>query len=98
IGCGDDDYGPYDVIGLSCRSEVDCAPGAECRGGGDFPDGTCTLPCNGHLDCPRFSSCVDTGGGLCLVACVNDADCRPKYKCKPKHDRDSNGDSFVCIK
>jgi hypothetical protein len=98
LGCGDDDHGPYELIGSSCRTAADCHPGLDCRRGGDFPDGTCTLPCTSHLDCPRYSACVDTGGGLCLVSCADDSFCRDKYKCKDKNDEDGNGKSLVCIK
>jgi hypothetical protein len=98
LGCGDDDYGPYNLVGSICRSDIDCAPGVQCRRGGDFPDGTCTLPCTSHVDCPRYSACVDTGGGLCLVSCSNDSFCREKYKCKDKNDRDGVGKSLICIK
>jgi hypothetical protein len=98
LGCGDDDYGPYNSIGSGCRTAADCQPGAECQRGGDFPDGTCTLPCRSHLECPRYSACVDTGGGLCLISCSNDSFCREKYKCKDKNDEDGSGKSLVCIK
>src|SRR5689334_16632876 len=98
LGCGDDDYGPYTVVGEACRADIDCAPGADCLRGGDFPEGTCSLPCNTHFDCTPGTACIDTQGGVCLVACGNDSYCRPGYKCKSKHDRDGVGDSLVCIK
>jgi hypothetical protein len=98
VGCGDDDYGPYEIVGGQCRSNAECAPGADCQRGGDFPDGTCTLPCNSHIDCTAGTACIDTQGGICLVACANDSYCRAGYKCKTKHDRDGRGDSLVCIK
>jgi len=98
LGCGDDDYGPYNVVGSACRTDLDCAPGADCRRGGDFPDGTCTLPCNSDLDCPRYSACIENAGSLCLISCSSDAHCRDKYKCKDKNNRDNTGKSLVCIK
>lgn len=98
LGCGDDDFGPYEVVGGACRSDLDCAPGAQCQRGGAFPDGTCTLPCNSHLDCPAVSACVEESGGVCLVACANDSYCREKYKCKDRRDGDGIGSSLVCIK
>jgi hypothetical protein len=97
-GCGDDDYAPYAIVGGACRGNIDCAPGADCQRGGDFPDGTCTLPCNSHLDCISGSACIDTQGGICLVACADNSYCRPGYKCKTKDDRDRRGKSLVCIK
>ena len=98
VSCGDDVYGPYNLVGSACRTALDCAPGAECRGGGDFPDGTCTLRCSSHVQCPRYSACVDTAGGLCLVSCSSDSFCREKYKCKDKQNQDGIGSSLVCIK
>ena len=98
LACGDDDAGPYEVVGSACGSDLDCAPGAECARGGDFPDGTCTLRCNSHADCPPVSACSDKTGGVCLVACSSDAYCREKYKCKDVKDRDGIGNSLVCIK
>src|SRR5262245_26017825 len=70
--CGDADYGPYAIVGGACRDAFDCAPGAQCERGGDFPEGTCTLPCRDHLDCPRGTACVDVHGGMCLIACGSD--------------------------
>lgn len=96
--CGDDDFGPYQTLGLSCRTALDCGPGVECERGGDFPDGTCTFSCRDHLDCAPGTACADVHGGLCLIACANDSYCRPGYKCKSKHDRDGNNESLVCIK
>jgi hypothetical protein len=98
LACGDDDFGPYAIVGGACRSDIDCAPGASCQRGGDFPSGTCTLPCATHFDCTNGTACIDIQGGICLVACANDSYCRAGYKCKSKHDRDGNGDSPVCIK
>ena len=96
--CGDDDFAPYQTVGLSCGSALDCGPGVDCERGGDFPDGTCTFECRNHLDCAPGTACTDVHGGLCLVACANESYCRSGYKCKSKHDRDGNGDSLVCIK
>lgn len=96
--CGDDDYGPYAIVGGACRGDLDCAPGVRCEEGGDFPDGTCALPCSDHLDCPHGTACVDEKGGVCLVACTSDLHCRPRYRCKANDDRDGRGESYVCIK
>lgn len=98
LSCGDDDFAPYSIVGGACRFDGDCAPGARCERGGDFPDGTCTLPCNNHLDCVEGTACIDTQGGICLVSCAYDSYCRLEYKCKDKKDRDGRGSSLVCIK
>lgn len=96
--CGDDEFvGPYGLVGGPCGSDFDCAPGIRCERGGEFPQGTCTLPCRGHYDCPIGTACVDVKGGVCLVACLRPFDCRPGYDCKAKDNRDGPGDAFVCI-
>jgi hypothetical protein len=96
IGCGDDDA-PYTIIGAPCRGELDCAPGVFCETGGDFPDGTCALPCRGHFDCPSNTACVDVKGGVCLPRCNNTLQCRPRYECDDRKNRDGAGASLVCI-
>jgi len=96
--CGDDDYAPYAIVGAACRSDFDCAPGVSCETGGDFPDGTCALPCRGHFDCPGNTACIDVKGGVCLPRCNNTLQCRPRYECKDRKDRDGDGQSLICIK
>ena len=96
--CGDDDAGPYEFVGSSCRDDFDCAPGIDCETGGDFPDGTCTVSCRDHFDCPRGAACVDVHGGVCLVACGSDTFCRREYRCRLRHNEGENGESRVCIK
>jgi hypothetical protein len=97
FGCGDDDYGPYNYLGGPCRNEFDCAPGVRCQGGGDFPDGTCALPCRDYRDCPQGTACADVHGGLCLVRCANELQCRPGYRCRDRNDRNSDTSSLVCM-
>ena len=101
--CGDDDdeylvstVGP--LVGGPCTDILDCVSGAFCAEGGDFPDGTCTVPCDDHNECPGPSLCVDREGGACLLACYRDADCRHGYKCKNVRDRARGSDSRVCLK
>jgi hypothetical protein len=102
-GCGDDEddfyvsnYGP--TVGGPCRDIVDCTSRSFCADGADFPEGTCTLPCDDHDECPGPSSCVDKEGGACLLACTRDSDCRGGYKCKDVNDRRGGAKSLVCIK
>ena len=97
VACGDDDFAPYEYLGHACRDDFDCAPGVDCETGGDFPEGTGTLPCRGHFDGPRGTACVDVRGGLCLVYCSNELHCRDRYDCKERDDRDNGGESQVCI-
>jgi hypothetical protein len=96
--CGDDDHGPYTIVGGACLDDYDCLPGVECERGGSFPDGTCTLPCRTHRDCPNGTSCVNAAGGVCLVSCASDLHCRPRYSCKARDNRGDRGVSLVCIR
>lgn len=103
LGCGDDDErylvsvdGP--VVGGPCTDILDCASRSFCAKGADFPQGTCTQPCDDHDDCPGASLCVDKEGGACLLACSRDSDCRGGYRCKDIDDRGGAGKSPVCIK
>jgi hypothetical protein len=108
LGCGDDENdflvgwnGP--LVGGPCLNEFDCMSGGFCPGGqtlrdGDYPGGTCTVPCNEHDDCPATTACIDDHGGICLLQCFVNDDCRPGYKCKERDDRSRPGKSLVCIK
>lgn len=101
-GCGDDEgdlvniYGP--LVGGPCTDILDCVSGSFCARGGDFPEGTCTVPCRDHYDCPGASACVDKEDGACLLACARDSDCRGGYRCKDIDDERGGGKSRVCIK
>lgn len=100
--CDDDDdysvsiYGP--LVGGPCTNILDCHSGSFCADGPDFPEGTCTVPCDDHDECPGPSLCIDREGGACLLACARDSDCRGGYKCKDVDDRARNGKSRVCVK
>jgi hypothetical protein len=100
--CDDDEdydvsiYGP--LVGGPCLDVLDCRSRSFCADGSDFPEGTCTLPCDDHDECPGPSLCIDREGGACLLACVRDSDCRGGYKCKDVDDRAGDGKSMVCIK
>lgn len=95
-GCGDDDVGlDGDGVGGACQDERDCA--YRCQEGGDFPHGTCTVPCNVDDDCPIGTYCIDKEGGICLLGCEHPEDCRDEYTCKGEDNRGHGGDSLVCI-
>jgi len=101
--CGDDDdeylvsnYGP--LVGGPCLDSLDCVSGSFCADSSDFPDGTCTAPCDDHGDCPGPSLCIERERGACLLFCRDDRDCRRDYKCKEVKDQRGNGRSRVCIK
>lgn len=102
VGCDDDDeyevsiYGP--LVGGPCTDSLDCRSRSFCATKADFPEGTCTVPCDDHDECPGPSLCIDREDGVCLLACVRDSDCRGGYKCKEVDDRAGSGKSMVCIK
>ena len=86
------------TVGGPCINNLDCSSGSFCAEGGDYPEGTCTLPCDDHGDCPSGTACVDRLNGVCLLECNRDSDCRGGYSCKERKDEGDNGDSLVCIK
>jgi hypothetical protein len=101
-GCDDDDeylvsvYGP--LVGGPCTDDLDCHSGSFCADSSDFPEGTCTVPCDDHNECPGPSLCIARERGACLLACTRDSDCRGGYQCKDIDDQAGSGKSMVCIK
>lgn len=95
--CGDDDAVGLDGdrVGGACRDSNDCE--YRCQEGGDFPDGTCTLPCNVDDDCPLGTYCVHKEEGICLLGCEHPTDCRDGYTCKGVDNNGTDGESLVCI-
>jgi hypothetical protein len=83
------------TVGGPCVDQRDCE--FRCQLGGDFPQGTCVVPCNTDDDCPSDTHCINTDGGICLLACSVPADCRGGYNCEGKENRGHGGDSLVCI-
>jgi hypothetical protein len=103
LACDDDErrgfVGPQGpTVGGPCVNNLDCSSGSFCAEGGDFPEGTCTLPCDSHGDCPGATACIDRLDGVCLLECSRDSDCRGGYACKERNDLTDTGDSLVCIK
>jgi hypothetical protein len=100
--CGDDDnfgVGPFSpLVGGPCTDDLDCVSGAFCLRGGDFPQGTCTVACRSHADCPLGAACIDEEHGVCLPECIAELDCRGGYDCKERDDRNDPGKSRVCIR
>lgn len=71
-GCGiDSDVSRQ--IGARCEATDDCDD--RCLRGDDYPDGFCSRSCLVDADCPDGTACVDDDGGVCLVACPDDAAC-----------------------
>ena len=93
---GDDDVGwEGTLVGGPCEGDEDCD--GECARGDDFPDGTCTVFCDGDEDCPAGTSCIDREDGICLLACELPDDCPRGYGCEGVENRGHGGDSLVCI-
>jgi len=87
------------LVGGPCAYHQDCAAGSTCLLDGDFPGGTCSVPCSAaYPDCPEGSSCVKAEGGHCLLACARPPDCRPGYTCKGKQPIVGGGEVLVCIR
>ncbi len=86
--CGHDDDIGWDgaLVGGACDSDSHCHE--RCQRGRGFPHGTCTVDCRDDGDCPGGAVCVDRAGGICLLACEFDSDCRDDYEC---HDVDREG-------
>lgn len=97
VAChGGGDVGPDGgLVGGACRDGRDCAE--RCVGGGDFPDGTCTVDCRDDRDCPDGTLCIDVEGGVCLLGCRYHEDCRPPYECKDRDREGAGGREAVCI-
>jgi hypothetical protein len=97
IGCygdvGNDGY----YVGGACRDDLDCSRDSRCVRGSRFPDGTCTVSCRDDFDCPRGTACIDREGGICLLLCDRDRDCRHRYDCKSQSRRGHSGSERVCI-
>jgi hypothetical protein len=83
------------LVGGPCATDRDCAE--LCARGGDFPGGTCTVPCLDDRDCPSDTACIDKEGGICLLLCHFDTDCRPGYECEDESRRGASGKATVCI-
>lgn len=60
-------------LGARCQAHDDCDD--VCLPDPEFPDGFCSVNCNGAIDCPGRSTCVAIGQGVCLYRCGEDAEC-----------------------
>ena len=93
---GAGDVGPDGgLVGGACRDDHDCAE--RCVDGGDFPDGTCTVNCRDDRDCPDGTWCIDVKGGVCLLGCGRNDDCRGGYDCHDREREGAGGREAVCI-
>ena len=60
-------------LGAQCTDKDDCDE--RCLRGAEYPDGLCSIACNGDDDCPSDARCVDIEGGVCLFRCGEPQDC-----------------------
>ncbi len=94
--CGEDEVGNEShLVGAACDHNPDCDD--RCVGGGNFPNGTCTVDCAHDEDCPAGSHCIDTAGGVCLLSCESDHDCRSGYACRDRDRQGHPGEAPVCF-
>lgn len=85
------------LIGGGCVDDLSCTSGAFCLVGREFPEGTCTVPCDDDDDCRGSSACVERLAGVCLLRCEDDEDCgRPDYVCRALTRRGATGVARVC--
>ena len=86
-----------EVVGGPCERDEDCSGDSRCIQDGDFPDGTCSIDCTDHSECPDQTACVQEAGGVCLLRCNSDSDCREDYDCEDVDNVSGGGESEVCI-
>ena len=103
-GCGDSGVGgtasiDSTLVGGPCMNGSDCDEGL-CQMGNLYPGGMCTLSCGNSGQCPSNSTCAELEGGwVCMVNCVETAECRTQWSCEPVIVAGTNGGSMatVCI-
>lgn len=69
-------------LGARCEVHDDCDD--VCLPDPEFPDGFCSVDCNGPAVCPPRSVCGDIGQGACLFRCIEQLDCEflgPGWQC-----------------
>jgi hypothetical protein len=94
-GPGDEVGWDSDLVGGACGHDGDCVE--RCVTDEEFPGGTCTVACDHDGQCPEFSACVEKAGGVCLMVCGGEDDCRIDYACKNIKRHGEGGKTHVCI-
>jgi hypothetical protein len=61
-------------LGGPCADDAECALGARCLRGPEWPEGFCTHACADADDCPAGASCA-ADVAACLLTCWDDRDC-----------------------
>ena len=99
VGCGTEVGNDGAVVGGSCVISSECADESVCRTGEDFPGGYCANACDVPEDCPSGSVCADVLGGICLVSCAGESECRTEdgYVCAARAGIGVVGDVMVCL-
>ena len=102
-GCGDDGRpggtagNESGLVGGPCINDNDCEQRL-CQSGSAFPGNICTLSCGGSNNCPSGSSCAELDRGwICLVDCMDMADCREQWSCQSVIEAGTNGASMVSV-
>ena len=102
-GCGDDGRpagtagNDSALVGGPCINDNDCEQRL-CQSGSAFPGNVCTLSCGASNNCPSGSSCAELDRGwICLVDCMDTADCREQWSCESVTEAGTNGASMVSV-
>lgn len=98
-GCGSEVGNDGDVVGGGCVVSSECAPQSVCRTGESWPGGYCANGCDSDEDCLDGSRCVAEEGGICVVECASDAECRSEdesYACLTRNARGAAGTVMAC--
>jgi hypothetical protein len=64
------------TLGARCDRSDECDERCLVDDATDWPGGFCTISCDDDRACPGNSRCVAELGGVCLVGCATDDDCR----------------------
>ena len=103
LGCGDDRPpgtagNDSTLVGGPCIDNGSCDFGL-CQAGPSFPGSLCTSSCGSSNDCPSQSSCAQLESGwVCLVNCVETADCREQWTCGSQVEAGTSGrEVTVCL-
>jgi hypothetical protein len=78
VGC-DSDFMVSRDLGARCERHADCHErclvDVDADTGHRYPDGFCTVSCDGDGDCPAGAVCAAIEGGVCLFACEQRESC-----------------------
>jgi len=78
------------TVGKPCTSDSQCAS----RCSSDM----CTVSCGSDVQCPSWTACIGTSGGICALTCRTSADCAPDFECRSEERQGTSGSISVCKK